>query len=477
MFTMKLIVVCLLWLNLVQAAGLMKVNDDKNSSFSTENILSQRGQFIPPPVLYDLKELNRVLFSDIQTQNADLKKVKFNLVNGETNLAQAQLAKLAFTQTKLKPIIYRYLGMLKFIDGDFQKSLDYLSIKELQGIPNYQKICTLKVLNLVVLNEKRKLDPEWERCKLENYNHFRESSFVWVDILVKMKLKPTEGLTKEPFKGIKLISMSTEELKIFLKLSIYLNQESLLKDQMSELDVGQVEDPEVRDLIGQIYFRLGMFAKSYKFIDGLDSPNSENIKGNLYILRNKYELAYAQFKLALVKKQNSQNAMERILPLAWLLGDWEEGGKISERVMASPQTQINKMTLISAFYAQAGDYKKAQKYLNLINEKSRRGNEIDVTQIYSFVGLMENQPKIIKKNSAISCSQYDLVSCWVAMQMEQWDAFPLTIRRPDRIPDKKNWQKLSQARLNEPLAETVYVNQLDIEELDDKLIELIPGKK
>lgn len=145
--------------------------------------------------------------------------------------------------------------------------------------------------------------------------------------------------------------------------------------------------------------------------------------------------------------------------------------------MASPQTQINKMTLISAFYAQAGEYKKAQKYLDLIHEKSRRGNEIDVTQIYSFIGLMENHPKIIKKNSALSCSQYDLVSCWIALQMEQWDAFPLTMRRPDKIPDNKNWQKLSQNSLHEPLTETVYVNQLDIEELDDKLIELIPGKK
>jgi hypothetical protein len=169
--------------------------------------------------------------------------------------------------------------------------------------------------------------------------------------------------------------------------------------------------------------------------------------------------------------------MERILPLAWLLGDWEEGGKIAERVMASPQTMINKMTLISAFYAQKGDYKKAEKYLELIHEKSRRGSEIDVTQIYGFVGLMENQPKVVKKQTAMSCSQYDLVSCWIALQMEQWDAFPLTIRRTDKIPSKNEWQKLTQKKLNEPLIETVYVNQLDIEELDDKLIELIPDKK
>ena len=111
---MKLIVLSLFLLNFAQAAGPMQVNDGKNSSFATGNILSRRGEFYPPPVIYELKDLNKVLFSDMQTQNAELKKVKFYLVNGETNLAHAQLAKLAFTQTKLRPIIYRYFGILEF---------------------------------------------------------------------------------------------------------------------------------------------------------------------------------------------------------------------------------------------------------------------------------------------------------------------------------------------------------------------------
>jgi tetratricopeptide (TPR) repeat protein len=229
--------------------------------------------------------------------------------------------------------------------------------------------------------------------------------------------------------------------------------------------------------MGQIFFRLGSLAKSYRFIEDLNSPNAENIKGNLYILRNKYELAYAQFKLALEKKQNSQNAMERILPLAWLLGDWEEGAKIAERVIASPQTQINKMTLVSAFYTQKGDYVKAKEVLSTIVSRSRRGTEIDVTQLHSFVGLMQNQPYVVKKQAALSCAQFDMVNCWLSFQMDQWDSFPLTIRRPEPMLVKKDWEKLTQEDLNQPLVETVYVNQLDIEELDDKLIQLIPNAR
>lgn len=442
-----------------------------------ENIINRRGQLTPPPLLLDPEELNRTMFSEMQEQNADLKKVKFYLLNGETRLAQVHLSKLAYTQTKLRPIIYRYLGMLSFIEGRFQKSYEYLSTKELQSIPHYAKICTLKVLNQVVLNKKNSLEDEWKRCQLENFSHFNSGSFVWIETLVRMKLNPMVGLTKIPFKGIRLSALDNVQLKIFLKLALYLNQEKLIEPQLAELDQIQLEDTEVRELMGQVFFRLGSLAKSYRFIEDLNSPNAENIKGNLYILRNKYELAYAQFKLALEKKQNSQNAMERILPLAWLLGDWEEGGKIAERVIASPQTQINKMTLVSAFYTQKGDYVKAKEVLDTIVSRSRRGTEIDVTQLHSFVGLMQNKPHVIRKQAALSCAQFDMVNCWLSFQMDQWDSFPLTIRRPEPIPVKKEWEKLTQEDLNQPLQETVYVNQLDIEELDDKLIQLIPNAR
>lgn len=473
---MKVILTGLFALLMVQPALEARTTGrEKNSSFASEDLLSRRGELHPPPVIVDPQELNRIMFSQMQEQNSDLKRVKYYLLNGETRLAQVHLTKLAYAQTKLRPVIYRYLAILSFIEGRFQKSLDYLNYKELQSIPHYAKICTLKVLNQVVLNKTRLLEDEWSRCQLENYNHFNAGNYVWLQTLVQMKIRPERGLTQKPFRKIKLSSMDNEQLKIFLKLALYLNQEKMIEPQIHELDLSQFEDTEVRELLGQIFFRLGSLAKSYKFIEDLSSPNSENIKGNLYILRNKYELAYAQFKLALEQKQNSQNAMERILPLAWLLGDWEEGAKISERVIASPQTQINKMTLVAAFYTQKGDYEKAKAVMDTIAIRSRRGTEIDVTQLHSFVGLMQNQPQIVKKQASLSCAQYDLINCWLGFQMEQWDSFPLTMRRPEKLPAKREWERLTQESDEQPLQETVYVNQLDIEELDDNLIQLIPN--
>jgi hypothetical protein len=471
---MKVILLVLIFTSFWSFAGpgSIPVRVNVESPFATQGLLSRRGELDPPSELFGTDELNQVLFSDMHEQNANLKKVKFYLLNGETRMAQVHLRKLAYTETKLKPIIYRYLGILSFIEGKFQKSYEYLSAKELQSLPHYSKICALKVLNQIVLSNVTLLEDEWTRCQLESFKHFNSGNYVWIETLVQMKLKPRIGLTKIPFKNLKLSSLDNDQLKIFLKLALYLNQEKLIEPELTDLDQMQIKDTEVRELIGQLYFRLGYLAKSYRFIEDLDSPNAENIKGNLYVLRQKYELAYAQFKLALEKKQNSQNAMERILPLAWLLGDWEEGAKIAERVIASPQTQINKMALISAFYTQKGDYAKAKDVLDSIVLRSRRGTEIDVTQLHSFVGLMQNKPDVIKKQAALSCAQFDMINCWLSFQMDQWDSFPLSIRRPDKMLVKKDWEKLTQEDLDEPLKETIYVNQLDIEELDDKLIKL-----
>lgn len=474
---MKIWLMSLLCINMAFAGAIdVPIRTDGGSiSYSTPNLLSRRGELSPPPSIFDLEDLNRVLFSENRKQNNDLKKVKYYLINGEIRMARAHLLKLTYTQTKLKPIIHRYLAILHFIDGEFAKSYHYLTLPELQNIPQYSKICTLKVLNQIVLSRTLELEDDWTRCKIENPRNFRERNLIWLETLVQLKLHPVKGSIQVPFTGLKLAALDRDEVKVMMKLALYLNQEKLLLSQIPELGVDQLQDPEIRELVGQVFFRTGALAKSYKYLEDLKSPNAENIKGNLYVLRNKYELAYAQFKLALEQKQNSQNAMERLLPLAWLLGDWEGGSVYAERVMASPQTQINKMTLNAAFLMQKGDYSGANKVLEAIAQRSRRGTDLEVTQLGSFTALMQNQPDTMKKQASLSCSQYDIINCWVLFQLSQWDSFPLTVRREDKLLGKREWEKLSKEDLNRPLKETVFVNQLDIEEMDDKLIQLIPN--
>lgn len=458
----------------VLAQDKLLLNQTVVSPYASENLLRRRGELSPPPDIYALEEMNRVLFSEIRTQNEDLKKVKYYLMNGDIRLARVHLSKLTYSDTKLKPIVNRYQAVLAFIDNDFKKTYQYLDLPELQSIPHFAKICVLKVLSQIVLNKTREIEEDWARCQIENPGNFRERNLVWLETLVQLKVNPKIGVTKVPFKRFKIQALDLEETKVMMKLALYLNQEALLVEQIPELTIEQLQDPEVRELAGQAYFRTGALAKGYRFVEDLKSPNSENIKGNLYLLRNKYELAYPQFKLALEQKINSQNALERLLPLAWLLGDWEGGSKYSEQVIASPQTQINKETLMAAFYMQKGDYQKSDKILSSIGQRSRRGGEIEVTQLASFTGLMQNNTDKLRKAAVASCEQYDLNNCWTLYQLSQWEAFPLTIRREDQIPEKKLWEKFTTEDIDQPIKETVFVNQLDIEEMDDRLIQLIP---
>jgi tetratricopeptide (TPR) repeat protein len=435
---------------------------------------NRRGELQAPTSIFDLEELNRALFSEARKQGDELKRVKFLLINGELKLASVYLNKLAYTQTKLRPIIFRYLALISFIDGEFQKSFEYLTKPELAPAVHFAKVCSLRSLNQIILGHILDLDDVWSRCKEENSNHFKESNLVWLDTLVALKLNPRPGITKVPFKRLKLAALNNEELKMFLKLALYLNQEKLLTSEILELTPDQLQDTEVREIAGQLLFRTGALAKSYRFIEDLNSPNAENIKGNLYVLRNKYEIAYAQFKLALEQKQNSQNALERLIPLAWLLGDWEGGVGYAERIIALPETKVNKLTLLAALFMQKGDFERSQLILEEIARKSRRGGELDVTQLASFVFLMQNKTFQAKRFADQSCTQYDLVNCWLLFQIDQWEAFSLTMRREEKITHNKTWEKLTKEVKHEPIVEKSYINQQDIEEMDDKLINLIP---
>lgn len=429
----------------------------------------ERGTYTPPPAVYSFKELNQTLFNDSQIQSQELKKVKYFLINGQMGPAKVILNKIALTPTKLKPVALRYMGLLSFLEGDHLKAYDYLARPEINKIPQFAKICVVKVLNLIILNKVYEIEDQWSRCQVENPGRLKDSHLVWVDTLIELKLNPKGVAWKVPFKRFAIPSFNNDELKSFLKLGMFLRQEEVLTPKLVDVTLEQLQDLEIRELVAQIFYRSGSLVNSYKFVDGLSTPNAENIKGNLYLLRTKYELAYAQFRLALEQKQNSQNALERLIPLAWILGDWENGAVYAERVIASNNNQVSKLTLAAAFYMQKGDYDRTNLLVNSINQTSRQGKEKDVAQLGSFVGLMRNDVKSLERNGLLSCQEYDLVNCWMIYQTAQWDSFPLTIRRDEAIyKDENIWAKVKDEDLR-PLTETVYINQVDIEELDDKL--------
>lgn len=441
--------------------------------FNQGELYERRGEYLPIENIFSQEELNRVLFSESRLYKEELKKVKYFLINGELSLAKVYLQKLTFGQAKLRPIAYRYLGMIAFIEQDYRKSIKYLTTAELQNQPHFAKVCGVITLNKIILSELKDLEDDWYRCRVEASKDTNSDNLVWLDTLVKLKLEPVPGITARPFRNIQLRSMENAELKILLKFAIYLNQEAMVINQLPDLTPEQLVDLDVRELAGHIFFRSGKFANAFKFIEDIKSPNSENIKGNLYLLREKYEIAYAQFKLALKEKQNSQNALERLVPIAWLLGDWKGGSAYSKQLIARSGNEANKLTIMAAFEMQSGNYEKSRELLREIRQKSRRGSALEVNQIGSFAALMENDQPELRSTASQSCELYDMVNCWVLFQMYHWENFPLVVRRGDEIPKKEDWTKLTQEKLPGKLTEPSYVYQQDIEELDDLQIKLI----
>ena len=442
------------------------------------NLYRRRGELIPLSNGESEEALFKAMMSEFTTQKEDLKRVKYYLINGEVRMAKMYLRQMMLTEPRLRPLGYRYLGMLEFILGNYQESLKELKRPELNKFGNYQKVCVLRILNQIILNDLFDLEDQWDRCLLENIKEMQSNRLLWLETLVRLKTAPSENTLIAPFKYNKIFSLPNEDIKITLKLALYLNQESLVLPELMQLTLDAILDPEIRELAGLILFRAKKFSLSYKFIEDLNTANINNIKGNLYLMQNKYELAFAQFKLALIQKQNSLNAMERALPLAWEIGQWEEGTKLAEQVITSPEGAMSKLALTSAFYVQRGLYKEAEKRLDYITTYSTEGENLTVTQLYAYNHLMQKKSLETMKYADLSCKAYDLAQCWLLYQFSYWDHFPLTVLRDEPLFKNTNWWDDESALTTiSALKETIYVNQKDIEELDDALIKLIPAQK
>jgi len=453
--------------------GLLIISFQVFSQAEEKDHFMRRSSYQLSPELFGLEELEQSLFSEISRESKDLKKAKYYLLNGKIKEAELQLSKLAYSNTKLKPIIYRYLAILSFVQGKYEKSLIYLTLPELNKFPDYARVCTLQTLNQIVLDKVANLEETWEKCRVGNAQRFRTLNLLWLDTLVKIKVDHREGVTKVPFEKVRLDTLPIQDLKTLLKLSIYLNQDEMILKEINRLNVEDFKDQELREILGHIYYRNGQLVNAYRFIEDLKTPNAETIKGNLYILRGQYEIAYAQFKLALEIKQNSVNALERLLPLSWILGDWSNGSVYAENLAADTRQLPHKLTLLTAFMLQRGEFEKAEKLLHYISQQGK-GTHLDVTQLQSFTKLMRSKKDDLEKAANLSCQQYDLVNCWILYQSTQWQDFPFMVRRQGEIEHGQKWKELVSESTDNPLTETVYVNQLDIEELDDALVELIP---
>lgn len=409
----------------------------------------------------------------IQTK---LATIKYHIINGNLQKAKLMLLQSKYTEDFSKVIQMRYLAIIHFIQGEYEQSLSYLTKKEMYNIEFTKNICLLRTLNYIILNKTSEGKIEWNRCVDATLTH-SPSSHLWMSTLLKLKLNNDEqNITDIPLKKINIENESGNFLRLFLKMALYLNKQDKVLERLQYINTEVYKDPEIRELIGLLYYRKGKILNSYRFIEDLTTPNAENIKGNIFLTQKKYELAYGQYKLALNKKIDSQNSLERIIPVAWLLNQWEDGLEYISKLTVDPKDKFTKMTVQAAFLTQKEDFKKAEKILNQVVTGSRNSQSPEVNQLFAYNAMMLNDLQTTSKFADQSCKNLDGINCWLQFQLNTWEHFPLTTKRDDPIfsNDKNLLEEYTENIKEDELKEKLYVNQEDIEELDNSIIRLIP---
>jgi hypothetical protein len=417
--------------------------------------------------------IGRALEESVLSEKKSLRNAKFFLLNGETELARQTLNNLLKNdKSKHRGMLHRYMAIAYFQEARWKDALNSLSTQELSVYPHYGKICPLKIITRIALKDKRDLMQEWNRCKKENAKDVLKNDVVWMETLVRLASDAPKGTAEKAIRSTNLRNMTNEQMRSMLKLALFLNLETKLIDQLELLDYEAINDEELRGLVAHIYFRQGRLAEAWRFMQDIAHPNVENMKGNLWLLRGNEELAYAQFKLALKQKSNSHNAVERALPLAWSLKQWKEGHKLSERIYTHEKNRLQRLTTTAAFAVAQEEWNEALTRLETVHQQSGVGTALEVSQLSTYVALRQNDAKRLHRYSLLSCEAGDLMSCWIQMTKLTWEDLPSMLKREDSSAlAEPIWRTLASQEVEE-FKEESYIDQRDIDELDDALIKL-----
>ena len=221
----------------------------------SNDIKEKRGKFKYPKnqEIVDEYFFNRKLLNNINIANK-LAAIKYQIINGNLEKAKVLLLQAKYTDDFSKSIQFRYLGIIHFIEGNYKSSQEFLTKKEMYQIQNTSKICLLRTLNYVILENIPNAKLEWNRCVDATVNK-SPTNHVWMTTLLKLKMNDEANITKVPFKAINIENEEGNFLRLYLKLSLYLNQQQKVLKRIPLLTIEAYQDEEIRELIGLLYYR------------------------------------------------------------------------------------------------------------------------------------------------------------------------------------------------------------------------------
>jgi hypothetical protein len=420
----------------------------------------------------DVEELRqREIFTEKNLDYRNLILAKRGLINGELSLSKFYLGKIDDSETKILPIKIRYQAINEFIKGRYVKVIELLTHPVFKDVRNYKHICLLKIISMMTLPVSNNLRLEISKCREFNKDATINDS-MWLTNMEYLKLNDIKSIAGTTSSDIRNIIVDQELVRIWLKTSLYLGEDKLISKNLSALPNSIYRSKRFRELMGFYWYRLGDQTKALSFIEDIESANADNIRGNINLAEKKYELAFGHFKLALQKKSNSLNSLERAIPLAWTLEQWKDGNDLIGRLVDYGLDKNKLKALEIAFLIRQGNFKLAKRNLNILDAEYKGQSPLIVTQMQSYVAFRLNDLPMLKLMSDRGCKKYDGLNCWIQGQLLIWENISKTALRNEMIQgDNKFSIDNLKAKIEiVPIKEEIIIDQYDIEELDSSKI-------
>jgi len=420
------------------------------------------------------ENIEKSLYQELLKRQADfsmLLEAKYHLISGNIEKAEFFLKRFSPKRKEMELLKNRYLAIIAFIKDDYVGMLDYLQDGIYNNLAYYPHICLMKSLGEMTLRQRKAFKNEFSLCSPLT-SRFSRNDQLWYESLAKLFERNYSTLKGGDLDTISKSLEDNEIIRPWLKLALYSNRESMIIPLISRIPGNAYHSHSVRELLGLIYYRLGEESKALEFIDDLSGPNAENIKGNIDLLKGRDELAFGHFKLALQKKENSLNAVERALPLSWKLGQWKEGLSLLARIV-DRQTDIKKkLSLNTAFQIRMNNFHRAFDQLKELRYYFKNESPKEVAQMHAYTAFMVNNKEEGLKNANIACRKNDGLMCYAEMELSIWEDLTKTIARDEEIYTDKEitMDNLKAVAEITPMHEEHLIDQRDIEELDSSLL-------
>ena len=405
-----------------------------------------------------------------------LREAKYLILNGNKEMAKLILSRVLPSEKGLVLAKKRLLALIEFLDSDYEASLNILDESDFQNDSTFEKVCMLKLTNMIFLGKRKRLYSEYTRCSNKTIR-FSLGEHIWLEGMLSLHVK--DGIRQnvlnftEPrfFRGL---TSNLEKAILWLKMVIYLNQEKQAYDLLSKLPTKYFQSQRFKEALAFIYYRLGNFKLAEKLVSDLEGANSENIRGNIRLKEEKYELAYGHYRLALQKKNNSTNALERLLPLTWILGEWDKGIEYLNYFPDGKSKGRNKKIIKTVFLMRKGDIKGATEIIKELFPLDAVGQPLKVNQLISYLAVLDGNEEKARKASLRACRQYDALNCWLLFQFQRWKSYSTVVKSKKKVKDlfSLKVEDLKKEVPVQSIIEPIYINQEDIEELDENLIQV-----